>query len=515
METEVEVWRQLCRQANIRDALEMVAPLLADSLGVRLILVRRLDHDARRLETIATSGLRGGGPQPEGRTGLPVGAFLSVVSWIRRREILFHDVEAHRDLLALLTPRGLDGRASAVPLPGLQQELGVVLLEGENEDSRSQRTDQLKRLAEPFAAALENSERIRELTRLREALEADRLALLSRLQREDISEAVVGAESGLAEVMHRVRQVAGTDAPVLINGETGSGKEVIARALHDGSARSEGPMLKVNCGAIPPGLVDSELFGHERGSFTGARARHRGWFERADGGTLFLDEVAELSPAAQVRLLRVLQDGTLVRVGGHEPIQVDVRIVAATHRQLDEMVLSGTMREDLFYRISVFPILLPPLRERRDDIPDLAAHFAWRAGKRLMGRPLSPSPENIRRLLDYDWPGNVRELAAVIERAAILGDGRRLEIDAALGGFGGVPARSQWTPTRPRTEPGAGSPILPLDDAIVGHLEQALRSTGGRIEGPMGAAALLGVNPHTLRSRMRRLGLDWKRFRQS
>jgi transcriptional regulator with GAF, ATPase, and Fis domain len=267
-------------------------------------------------------------------------------------------------------------------------------------------------------------------------------------------------------------------------------------------------MLKVNCGAIPPGLVDSELFGHERGSFTGAAERHRGWFERADGGTLFLDEVGELPLAAQVRLLRVLQDGSLLRVGGQQPVRVDVRIVAATHRRLEEMVRAGTFREDLWYRIGVFPIRLPPLRERREDIPELAAHFAWRAGKRLGGHPLNPSPADVQRLLAYPWPGNVRELAAVIERAVILGDGKRLEIATALGGYGSVAAPPPEASPSPE-QPGVAS----LDSAMVGHIERALEAAHGRVEGPEGAAAMLGINPHTLRSRMRKLGIDWGRFR--
>jgi hydrogenase-4 transcriptional activator len=293
---------------------------------------------------------------------------------------------------------------------------------------------------------------------------------------------------------------------VLLLGETGTGKEVVARAIHAGSRRQRGPMLRVNCGAIPAGLVDSELFGHERGSFTGAVGARAGWFERADGGTLFLDEVGELSLAAQVRLLRVLQDGTLERVGAHRPLQVNVRIVAATHRSLDEMVAAGTFREDLWYRIGVFPIRLPPLRERRRDIPALAAHFAWHAGTRIGGQPLSPAPEDVDLLSSYDWPGNVRELAAVIERAAILGNGRHLDVRGALGSqrIGRAPLRAA-----------AGPGEFPRLDAVMhAHIVAALQRTAGRIEGKHGAAALLGINPHTLRARMRKLKLDWSAFRE-
>jgi hydrogenase-4 transcriptional activator len=260
------------------------------------------------------------------------------------------------------------------------------------------------------------------------------------------------------------------------------------------------------------------LFGHERGSFTGAVATRHGWFERADGGTLFLDEVAELPLEAQVRLLRILQDGTFERVGGQRPLSVDVRIVAATHRDLRDMVARGTFREDLWYRIGVFPIHLPPLRERREDIPRLAAYFAGRAATRLVGVPLTPTPAELDLLLAYDWPGNVRELAAVIERAAILGAGRTLQIAAALGSA---------LPVRPPA-PTAGSaisstsaettaPVLPattLDEEMRRAIEQALQAAGGRVEGPRGAASLLRINPHTLRARMRKLRIPWRQFRR-
>ncbi|MBX3189518.1 MAG: sigma-54-dependent Fis family transcriptional regulator [Labilithrix sp.] len=321
---------------------------------------------------------------------------------------------------------------------------------------------------------------------------------------------IIGAGTGLRDVVARVAQVASTDAPVLLEGETGSGKEVIARMIHARSRRASGPMIRVNCGAIPSSLVDSELFGHERGSFTGATATKLGWFERADGGTLFLDEVAELPLAAQVRLLRVLQDGTLERVGGGRSLEVDVRVVTATHRDLRAMCAEGAFRQDLWYRISVFSVKIPPLRGRMQDVPALAAHFAARAGLRLTGVALVPKQEELEGLLRYDWPGNVRELAAVIERAAILGGGRHLEVAAALGDIGDLRAgpnaaiAARGDPTRA---------FAPLEEAVRAHIERALALSAGRIEGQGGAADLLGVNPHTLRGKMRKLRIDWSRFR--
>jgi transcriptional regulator with GAF, ATPase, and Fis domain len=307
----------------------------------------------------------------------------------------------------------------------------------------------------------------------------------------------------------------------LLLGETGSGKEVIARAIHERSARREGPMVRVNCGAIPAELIDSELFGHEKGAFTGAIAAKQGWFERADGGTLLLDEVGELSLPAQVRLLRILQEGTLERVGGARTLHVDVRIVAATHRDLHRMVEDGSFREDLWYRLSVFPLRLPSLRERLEDLPPLVSHFAARAGVRLGGAPLVPTSEDLALLASYDWPGNVRELGAVIERAAILGHGKRLETAAALGAVSRPSsARASLSPApapaaghHATTQESSGE-IDTLDEAMKKHIALALRATRGRIEGPRGTAAVLGINPHTLRSRMRKLGLDWSLFRE-
>jgi transcriptional regulator with GAF, ATPase, and Fis domain len=369
-------------------------------------------------------------------------------------------------------------------------------------------------LLDPLSAVLENHQRLRDIRAHWEAAEADKRAALSRLGRQTLRDAIIGADLGLRPVMERVELVARSDVPVLILGETGSGKEVIARAIHEHSSRVAGPFLRVNCGAISPELIDSELFGHERGSFTGAVAARKGWFERADGGTLLLDEIGELPVAAQVRLLRILQDGSFERVGGEKQLHTDVRVVAATHRDLEAMIGDGRFREDLWYRIAVFPVRLPALRERVEDIPALALHFAVRASRRFGTRPLAPSPDDLNQLASYSWPGNVRELAAVIDRAAILGDGKRLDVETALGIATRPPtSRVVSTGATAGVPESAASGLPTLDAAMTSHIETALARTAGRVEGPFGAASLLAINPNTLRARMRKLGIDRRRFR--
>jgi hydrogenase-4 transcriptional activator len=321
-------------------------------------------------------------------------------------------------------------------------------------------------------------------------------------------ERLIGADTGLAAVMARATMVARSSAPVLLFGETGTGKEIIARAIHEHSQFRSGPFRRVNCGAIPPELIDSELFGHEPGAFTGAVTRRRGWFEQANEGTLFLDEVGELAPAAQVRLLRVVQDGEVVRVGGDRAVHVNVRIVAATHRDLPALVEAQIFREDLYYRLSVFPIVIPPLRDRPGDIRAFAEYFAERAADRFGVRPVSVSDDHVRLLAEYRWPGNVREMAAVMDRAVLVGQGRMLDIAAALGQR---PWRSPASP--PGSDAASPGGIEPLDVVVRRHIETALHETHGRVEGPHGAARLLRINPHTLRAKMRKLKIDWAAFR--
>jgi transcriptional regulator with GAF, ATPase, and Fis domain len=297
---------------------------------------------------------------------------------------------------------------------------------------------------------------------------------------------------------------------VLLRGETGTGKDLAARAIHEASPRAQGAFVVVDSGAIPESLFESELFGHARGAFTGADRVRDGAFLAADGGTLFLDEIGELPLSMQPKLLRAIESRSVRRVGETSYRAVDVRIVAATHRDLRAMAERGEFREDLWYRLSVFPLRLPSLRERREDIPLLASHFAARIGERLGGTPLVPSSADLSLLMAYDWPGNVRELAAVIERAAILGHAKRLDLGNALGAV----EPTARLPSPPSAATPTETDAFPtLDEAMRRHIERALEHTRGRIEGPRGAAAILGINPHTLRSRMRKLGVVWDRFR--
>ena len=301
-----------------------------------------------------------------------------------------------------------------------------------------------------------------------------------------------------------IEQVAPLDSPVLLLGETGTGKEVIANAIHYSSPRRNGPFIKVNCGAIPETLLDSELFGHEKGAFTGAIAQKRGRFERADKGTIFLDEIGELPLQAQVRLLRVVQTKEIERVGGTSSIPVDTRIISATNRNLQEMVASARFREDLWFRLNVFPVMIPPLRQRKEDIPALVHHFIEHkcVELKLPSRPVL-APGVIDRLIAYDWPGNVRELQNMIERALILQRGGIISLDMLL-----PPANAKEAPPpqeRTRDE------FLSLEDINSQHIRQALERAGGKINGRGGAAEILRINPNTLRKRMNRLGIPYGR----
>ena len=359
-------------------------------------------------------------------------------------------------------------------------------------------------LAEPFAIALANALAHEEVLRYQAILLDDKRFLNWELY-GGAAEGIIGGSTGLSNVMEMVRQVAPLNNTVLILGETGTGKEIIANAIHFSSPRKNGAFIKVNCGALPENLIDSELFGHERGAFTGAVAESRGRFERADGGTIFLDEIGELPPSAQVRLLRVLQNREVERIGGKRPIPVDIRVIAATHRDLQGMVAKGSFREDLWYRLSGFPIFVPPVRQRKEDVPALTRHFVTVRSRELgIGVPPSIAPGALLRLMEYDWPGNVRELENLVERELILRREGPLTFSTILPNSG------------PKNAPlvaGGGRPLYPLnlDEANAVHITEVLKLADGKIDGPGGAAEMLGINPSTLRSRLDKLGVSYRR----
>jgi len=361
------------------------------------------------------------------------------------------------------------------------------------------------------AGAETEAARLRQRLAESETARAKLSTLQAQLVQTDDQPVMVGASASLGRVRAQVARVATTDTTVLIQGETGSGKELVARSIHAESPRARSAFVAVNCAALPESLIESELFGHERGAFTGADRRRLGKFELADGGTLFLDEIAELPLAAQAKLLRVLQGGAFERVGGTEPVSVDVRVVAATHRDLARRVERSLFREDLYYRLNVFRIDVPPLRERREDLRELVEYLHTRVAKRLARAILPLSERSVRRIMAYRWPGNIRELANAVERATLLADGPELEIE--LPEAPAPVAAGEGAVTRGS---GAGTPTGHLRDVLLDltleqlqrlHIMHTLESCDYHVFGENGAAEKLDINPQTLLSRMDKYGI--------
>ena len=383
--------------------------------------------------------------------------------------------------------------------------LGSLTLKVEGQNRYTEKHARLLALLhEPFAIALSNALEHGEVLRRKEILKDDNRYLRQRLFRLT-GEELIGMESGLKDVIDMIKQVAPLYSPVLLRGETGVGKDVVANLIHYSSPRKDGPFIKVNCGAIPETLLDSELFGHEKGAFTGAVAQKRGCFERAHNGTIFLGEIGELPPAAQVRMLRVIQYKEIQRVGGSASISTDIRIIASTHRNLEEMVRENRFREDLWFRLNVFPIVIPPLRSRKADIPALTDYFIQKKSKELkLPMPPTLGRDTMDRLIRYDWPGNVRELENVVERALILSKGGPLIFDRLFPFY-----QSAYIDLSRSSSQQNGR--RSLDEVVSDHIRQTLAETKGKVHGPRGAAELLGMNPSTLRSKMKKLGIAHKR----
>jgi PAS domain S-box-containing protein len=373
----------------------------------------------------------------------------------------------------------------------------------ELEQKVTERTRELlqtnKRLVLEIGVRKDTEESLRmaltEIEQLKDRLQAENIYLQHEVARKFNFGEIIGQSSAISQVFDKIEQIALLNTTVLLQGETGTGKGVVARAIHARSSRKDRPMVTINCTALPANLIESELFGREKGAFTGASARQMGRFELADGGTIFLDEIGEMPIELQVKLLRVIQDGEFERLGSPRTIKVDVRIIAASNRKLEEEIKNGSFREDLYYRLNVFPITIPPLRARKDDIRLLVNFFVAKFNKKI-GKKIETIPkEALEALENYDWPGNVRELESVIERATIISNGQSLQI---LDQFN----------TSLKTSETSGTDVKALVDLERDHILHVLQKTNWRVEGKNGAAAILDINPSTLRARMRKFGIN-------
>jgi len=403
---------------------------------------------------------------------------------LRRLEFNESVPNGESDESSIVIPLRIQGQVSGHMRMSLRQQPGAG----------PPSVDVLETLGRILAFALHHCHLVERIAKVSSAAHHDTMELRQELRKHSELDDIVARSQAMQHVLENVELVAEHDSTVLLRGESGTGKELLARRIHRLSKRVHQPYVAVNCGAIPDAIVDSELFGHEKGAFTGATGRHIGRFERAHHGTIFLDEIAELPLSTQVRLLRVLQDGTFERVGGETTIHVDVRVLAATHRPLEAMIKAGTFRSDLFYRINVFPIVIQPLRERKEDIPALAQTLVQQAAARLGLRAPVLGPNGVNRLLSHAWHGNVRELANTIERAVIVAKGKELE-------FRDLPIETDSSSGRSHSEE-------TFDDAARRAIGSALSASGGRIYGTDGAAARLGIAPSTLQGKMRKLRID-------
>ena len=432
-------------------------------------------------------------------------------AWLLERLIrgeivdISHPNELPREAIDSLDEARRTGACSILAVPASMggQVVCAVLIEGARTPRRWPRllVERLQLLSEILGAALQRGRHetalranVAVIEGLNARLEADNVYLKEEIKSYHDFDDIVGESPALRLALNRISQVAPTSSSVLLLGPTGTGKELFARALHERSRRHARPLVRVNCAALPPTLVESELFGHEKGAFTGAVAQRLGRFELADGGTIFLDEIGDLAPDIQVKFLRVLQEGEFERVGSSRTTTVDVRVIAATHRDLEAAVAQGTFRADLYYRLSVYPIQLPSLRERVDDIPRLVWFFIHRH-QRELGRKITKVPQSVMEALrHHSWPGNVRELENVVERAMIASTGDTLQLDEPVC-FSGSPSPIQ------------ASASDNLDEMQRLHIETVLLRCGWRINGPGNAAERLGVHPNTLRFRMKKLGV--------
>lgn len=506
---ENEFFRQatlrICGHMEIEKAMVSCLQFLQRTMPADRMYLQLYDFDFGAMRTIAVATPSEGSKldlltplSEEARTDMEQACQTTLPN-----VVIIEHPETHAISMEMLRFHGIHATSILiVPLVSGGEIVGCLVLISEGKDRYSEEHARLlSLLKEPFVIAMSNTLEHREVVKLKDML-ADDNRYLHRELRRLTGDEIVGANFGLKNIMEMVRQAAALASPVLLLGETGVGKDVIANAIHDSSTRRNRPFVNVNCGAIPETLIDSELFGHEKGAFTGALSQKRGRFERADKGTILLDEIAELPPQAQVRLLRVLQTREIERVGGTKTISLDIRIIAATNRNLEEMVRANEFREDLWFRLNVFPIWIPPLRERKSDIPALLQHFISLRVKdlKLPGIP-TVSPGTTDRLMAYHWPGNVRELQNVVERALILNPNGPLTFEHL----------NLTQQQKNSVLPEQGEEPDKLDEVISQHIRRVLSVAKGKVHGPGGAADLLGINPSTLRNRMNKLGIDYGR----
>ncbi len=484
---------------------EMELPRLLDTL-MRILIenagaqrgVLVLDREGEWLVQAEGSTARGIVNVLQGQPPTDAVVPAAIVNYVRRTAESVVLADAASEHAFALDPYLIDNQTKSIlctPVLSHGMLVGVVYLENDliTGAFTADRIRVVQMLSSLAAISLRNADLFAEVSKLRDRYQAENVYLQEEIKTQHGFEDIIGRSPAFVRVLQLVEQVAPTDATVLLIGETGTGKELVARAIHRMSPRGDGPLINVNCGAIAPGLIESELFGHERGAFTGAVARKIGRFELADGGTLFLDEIGDLDPSLQVKLLRVLQEGEIERVGGTKTITVDVRIIAATHASLEDAVQDGRFRSDLFYRLNVFPIHTPPLREHPDDIPLLTRYFVMQYAAKL-GKRIDTIPKRVLDALTaYAWPGNVRELRNVIERSVILSTGPTLQLAGWI-----APGRGRAVPQGADT----------LDQIQRDHILQVLERTGWRVSGPRGAASVLGLRPTTLESRMKKLGIQ-------
>jgi formate hydrogenlyase transcriptional activator len=478
-----------------RDELfSAIAEALGHVIAFDRLALSLYDPKARLLQLITYAGpYRRDDYSPVGRV-LELNDSPAGLAFVNQKPILRSDLEKERTTSSEERAFGHGFRSlCALPLIVRGNSIGAITVGSLTTGRYTERDAEfLAEIANQIAIAVDNMRSHEETEALKTRFQSETVYLQEEIKTEHNFEEIIGQSGPVQQLLRKLAQVAPTDSTVLIHGETGTGKELLARAVHDRSGRKDRPLVKVNCGSIPSGLVESELFGHEKGAFTGATQRRIGRFELANGGTIFLDEVTELPIDTQVKLLRVLQEGEFERVGSSQTIKVDVRVIAATNRDLHEVVKSGTFRSDLFYRLNVFPLEVPSLRERREDIPLLVNFFLSKFGKKLGKEIRGVAQRGMESLKQYRWPGNIRELQNVVERAVIVASGPVVQIDESM-------LRSEAAAQEVSVDT--------LENVERSHIVRALNETKWVIHGKKGAAEILGINPSTLRSRMEKLGI--------